>query len=108
MDKYLRTNYRNVINQPLRNILEIVADLSHNNVNNNIFDTAVAEYSDLSSTKVNCYLTQLSSLGLIKMLKRVSDAEKDKDKYFRLLNITQKGLQELSNNIPQSSFLINA
>jgi predicted transcriptional regulator len=93
-----------VINQPLRNILEIVADLSHNNVNNNIFDTAVAEHSDLPSAKVNNYLTELSAIGLIKMLKRASNAEKDKDKYIRLLNITQKGLQELSNNIPQARF----
>jgi hypothetical protein len=93
-----------VINQPLRNILEIVADLSHNNVNNNILDTAVAEYSYLPAAKVNSCLAELSALGLIKMLKRASDAEKNKDRYFRLLNITQKGLQELSNNIPQAHF----
>jgi predicted transcriptional regulator len=90
-----------VINQPLRDILEIVADLSHNNVNNNIFDTAVAGYSDLPSAKVNNYLTELSAIGLIKMLKGASDSEKNKNNYFRLLNITHRGLQELSNNIPQ-------
>jgi hypothetical protein len=38
------------------------------------------------------------------MLKKASGAEKDKNKYFRLLNITQKDLQELSNKIPQDRF----
>jgi hypothetical protein len=88
------------INQLLRNILEIIADLSHNDVKTNIFDTAVLEYSKLSSAKVNNYLVALSSLGLIKMLKRTSDVEYNKNQYYRILNITQKGLQGLSNNTP--------
>jgi predicted transcriptional regulator len=88
------------INQLLRNILKIIADLSHNDVNTNIFDTAIVEYSNLSTAKVNDYLVELSSLGLIKMLKRTSDVENNKNQYYRLLNITRKGLQELSYNTP--------
>jgi predicted transcriptional regulator len=88
------------INQPLRNLLKIIADLSHNDVNTNIFDTIVVEYSDFPSAKVNNYLVELSSLGLIKMLKRTSDIEYNKNQYYRILNITQKGLQELSDNTP--------
>jgi predicted transcriptional regulator len=86
------------INQLLRNILKTIADLSHSDVNTNIFDTAVVEYSNLPTAKVNNYLVELSSLGLIKMLKRTSDAENNKNQYYRLLNITRKGLQELSYN----------
>lgn len=88
------------INQLLRNILKIIADLSYNDVKTNIFDTAVLEYSKLSSAKVNNYLVELSSLGLIKMLKRTSDVEYNKNQYYRILNITQKGLQGLSDNTP--------
>jgi predicted transcriptional regulator len=84
------------INQPLRNLLKIIADLSHNDVNTNIFDTTVVENSDLPSEKANNYLMELSSLGLIKILKKTSDSENNNDQYYRILNITRKGLQELS------------
>jgi predicted transcriptional regulator len=86
------------INQLLRNILKIVADLSHNDINTNIFDATVVEYSNLPSAEVNNYLDELSSLGLIKMLKRTSDEENNKKQYYRILNITRKSLQELSDN----------
>jgi predicted transcriptional regulator len=89
------------INQSLRNVLEIIADLSHNDVNTNIFDTTVVEYSNLPSAVVNNYLIELSSLGLIKMLKGTDDdAENNKNQYYRILNITRKGLRELSENTP--------
>ena len=84
------------IKQPLRNILEIIADLSHNDVNTNVFDTAVVERSSLLATEVDNYLVELSSLGLIKMLQKVSDTENNKGQNYRLLNITSEGLHELS------------
>lgn len=56
------------IKQPLRNILEIIADLSHNDVNTNVFDTADVERSSLLATEVDNYLVELSLLRLIKML----------------------------------------
>lgn len=88
------------INHLLRNVLKIIADLSHNDVNTNIFDTTVVEYSNLPSAEVNNYLMELSSLGLIKMLKGTDDAGNNKNQYYRILNITRKGLQELSENSP--------
>jgi hypothetical protein len=87
-----------VMNRLLRNILKIIADLSHNDVNANIFDITVVEHSDLPSEEVNRLLVELSSLGLIKMLKRTGDEENNKNQYFRILNITRRGLQELSDN----------
>jgi hypothetical protein len=87
-----------VINRLPRNILKIIADLSHNDVNANILDIAVVEHSDLPSEEVSRLLVELSSLGLIKMLKKTGDEENNKNQYFRILNITRKGLQELSNN----------
>jgi predicted transcriptional regulator len=67
------------INHLLRNVLKIIADLSHNGVNTNIFDTTVVEYINLPSAEVNNYLIELSSLGLIKMLKGTDDAGNNKD-----------------------------
>jgi hypothetical protein len=84
------------IKEPLRNILQIIADLSHNDVNTNVFDTAVVERSGIPATDVDNYLVELSSLGLIKMLQKVSDAENNKGQNYRFLNITRQGLEELS------------
>lgn len=80
----------------LRNILKVVGDLSKRNINTNVVDTEVVQHSGgLSSAEVYDYLNELESLGLIKMVKPVSD---EKEKYvetLRLLNITEKGLAEL-------------
>lgn len=84
------------IRPSLRNILEIISDLSNNDVNTNVIDTSVVERSGLPATEVDNYLGELFSLGLIKMLQRISDAENDKGQKYRLLNITREGLQELS------------
>lgn len=44
-------------------------------------------------------LEELESLGLIKMLQPIGDTkEKTDDQTFRLLNITNKGLEELQSN----------
>jgi len=89
-------NMMMAINQSLRDILRIIADLSHSDVNANILDTSVIDHSSLPLEEVNNSLAKLSSLGLIKMLKRTNNAENNRDQYYRLLNITSKGLQELS------------
>lgn len=83
------------IKEPSRNILKIIADLSHNDVNTNVFDTAVVERSSLPAMEVDSYLVELSSLGFIKMLQKISDADY-KGQNYRLLNITREGLHELS------------
>jgi hypothetical protein len=51
--------------------------------------------------EVSRLLVELSSLGLINMLIRTGDEENNKNQYFRILNITRKGLQELSDNTSQ-------
>lgn len=79
----------------LRNILKVVGDLSKRNINTNVVDTEVVQHSGGLSAEVYDYLNELESLGLIKMVKPVSD---EKEKYvetLRLLNITEKGLAEL-------------
>lgn len=89
-----------VIKPALRNILKVIADLSHYDVNTNVVDTSVVEHGDgLSSIEVYDCLEEPESLGLIKMLKPIGDTkEKTDDQTFRLLNITKKGLEQLHPN----------
>ena len=86
-----------VIKPELRNILEVIGDLSHHDVNTNVVDTSVAQHNDrLPSLEVYDCLEELESLGLIKMLQPIGDTkEKMDDQTFRLLNITKEGLEEL-------------
>ena len=92
-----------VIKPELRNILEVIGDLSHHDVNTNVVDTSVAQHNDrLPSLEVYDCLEELESLGLIKMLQPIGDTkEKTDDQTFRLLNITKEGLEELHSNQPQ-------
>lgn len=89
-----------IIKPGLRNILKVIADLSHYDVDMNVVDTSVVEHGDgLSSIEVYDCLEELESLGLIKMLQPIGDTkEKTDDQTFRLLNITKKGLEELHPN----------
>ena len=68
-----------VIKPELRIILEVVGDLSDSDVNTNVVDTSVAQQTDdLSTEEVHDCLIELESLGLIKMLKRISDMKEKK------------------------------
>jgi hypothetical protein len=88
------------IKPKLRNILEVVGDLSRYDVNTNVVDASVAQHSDgLSSVDIYDCLEELKSLGYIKMLRRIGDTKEKKDEQtFRLLNITKEGLEELQPN----------
>jgi hypothetical protein len=92
-----------VIKPELRNILEVVGHLSHHDIDTNVVDTSVIQHNKVhSSMKVYDCLDELESLGLIKMLQPVPDTkEENDDQTFRLLNITEKGLEELQSNPQQ-------
>ena len=71
-----------------RRILDILAEKSIRSVSTSVLDTAVIAASGLTADEVNTYLSQLESLGLVKLGIKVSD--------FRLVNITEKGLEVTS------------
>jgi hypothetical protein len=73
-----------------RNILTIIADQSRGNVNASVYDFNIIKESGLPVSEVYNYLYQLESLGMIKLGIKASGAD------FRLVNITGKGLDELS------------
>jgi hypothetical protein len=72
-------------------ILGIVAKLAHNDVNKEVLETDIIALSELSESEVRNHLNELEWLHLTKEASpNASRAE------FRLWNVTEKGLQELS------------
>jgi hypothetical protein len=61
----------------------------------------VTDRMRLPEHETHRYIHELESLGLIKIQPRVSHALDEKSREFRLINITNKGLQELSSDQPQ-------
>jgi predicted transcriptional regulator len=75
----------------LRKILDIIADLAKNDVKKDVLETDIIAQSGLLDVKVRNYLNELEWLHLVKEeLPRPSHAN------LRLWSITEKGLQELS------------
>jgi len=80
-----------MIKSEVRRILDIVADLSQNDVKKDVLENEIISHSGLSDVEVRNYLNELEWLNLVKeALPRQSHAE------FRLWNVTGKGLQERS------------
>ncbi len=80
-----------MIKSEVRRILDIIADLSQNDVKKDVLETEIISHSGLPATEVRNYLSELEWLNLVKeALPRPSHAE------YRLWSITEKGLQERS------------
>jgi predicted transcriptional regulator len=80
-----------MIKSEVRRILDIVADLSQNDVKKDVLETEIISHSGLSDVVVRKYLNELEWLNLVKeALPRPSHAE------YRLWNVTEKGLQDRS------------
>ena len=79
-----------MIKSELRRILDIVADLSQNDIKKDVLETEIISHSELPAVEVRNHLNELEWLNLVKesSLPRPSHAE------FRLWNVTEKGLQE--------------
>ena len=80
-----------MIKSEVRRILDIVADLSQNDVKKYVLETEIISNSGLPDVETRNYLNELEWLSLIKeALPRPSHAD------YRLWNLTEKGLQERS------------
>jgi predicted transcriptional regulator len=80
-----------MIKSEVRRILDIVADLSQNDVKKDVLETEIISNSGLPDVETRNYLNELEWLNLIKeALPRPSHAD------YRLWNLTEKGLQERS------------
>jgi predicted transcriptional regulator len=80
-----------MIKTEARRILDIIAELSQNDVKKDVLETEIISHSGLPAAEVRDYLGELQWLNLVKEgLPRPSHAE------YRLWNVTEKGLQERS------------
>lgn len=85
-----------VIQKPLRDILALIAELTHNDINEDVRHTMVIDRIDLPGHETHRHIHELESLGMIKIQSRVIGSVDEKGREYRLINITRKGLQELS------------
>jgi hypothetical protein len=77
-------------------ILGVVAKLAQNDINKDVLETEIITLSGLSESEVRKRLNELEWLHLAKeSLPKASHAD------FRLWNITDKGLKELSHQGPR-------
>ena len=80
-----------MIKSEVRRILDIVADLSQNDVKKDVLETEIISHSRLPAVEVRNYLSELEWLNLVKEAQpRPSHAA------YRLWSVTEKGLQDRS------------
>jgi hypothetical protein len=80
-----------MIKTEVKRILDIVADLSQNDIKKDVLESEIISHSGLPDVEVRNHLNELEWLNLVKeALPRPSHAE------FRLWNVTEKGLQDRS------------
>ena len=80
-----------MIKSELGRILDIVADLSQNDIKKDVLETEIISHSGLPDVEVRNHLDELEWLNLVKeAFPRPSHAE------YRLWNVTEKGLQDRS------------
>jgi hypothetical protein len=84
-----------MIKPELGRILDIVADLSQRDVKKDVLESEIISHSGLSDSEVRTHLNELEWMLLVKeALPRPTHEE------FRLWNVTEKGLQEISHEDP--------
>lgn len=86
------------IRKQLHDILALVAELTHNNVNEDVRHTLVIDRIEHPEHETHRHIHELESLGLIKIQPRMNRATDEKGREFRLINITREGLHELSSD----------
>jgi hypothetical protein len=80
-----------MVKEPDFEILSILSKLAQSSINKDVLETEVIALSGLSESEVRNHLNELEWLHLAKeALPKASRAE------FRLWNVTEKGLKELS------------
>jgi Mn-dependent DtxR family transcriptional regulator len=86
------------IRKQLRDILALIAELTHNNINEDVRHTLVIDRMELPGHETHKDIHELESLGLVKIQPRMNRTADEKGREFRLINITREGLQELSSD----------
>jgi KaiC/GvpD/RAD55 family RecA-like ATPase len=88
------------IRKQLHDVLALTAELTHNNVNENVRHTLVIDRMGLPEHETHRHIHELESLGMINIQPRMNPSTDEKGREFRLINITIEGLRELSSGQP--------
>lgn len=86
------------IRKQLHDVLALTAELTDDNLNEDVRHTLVIDRMGLPEHETHKYIHELASLGLIKIQPRMNRTTDEKGREFRLINITREGLQELSSD----------
>ena len=86
------------IRKQLQDVLTLIAELTHNNLNEDLRHTLIIDRMGLPEHETHKHIHELESLGLIKIQQRMNPTTDEKGREFRLINITREGLQELSSD----------
>lgn len=84
-----------VIKSELRRILDIVANLSQKDVKKDVLETEIISHSELTDLEVKNHLNELEWLHLVREAVPTPSHEE-----FKLWNLTEEGLQEISRQNP--------
>lgn len=84
-----------MIKPELSRILDIIANLSNKDVKKDVLESEIISQSRLSELEVRNHLNELEWLHLVK-----EALPRPNHKEFRLWNISEKGLQEMSRQDP--------
>jgi len=87
-----------VIRKQLRIILSLIAELTHNNINEDVRHTLVIDRMEFPGHETHRHIHELESIGMIKIQSRMSGSVDEKGREYRLINITREGLQEISSD----------
>ena len=83
--------------QQLREVLSIIAELAHNDINRDVYDTAVIDRIGVDEEETRDHINELIGLGHVReLLPRMNRTEDGRRREFRLIGITRHGLQELT------------
>ena len=77
-----------VIQKPLRDILALIAELTHGNINEDVRHTMVIDRIELPGHETHRHIHELESLGMINIHSRVIGSVDEKGREYRLINIT--------------------
>lgn len=84
------------IRAQLGNILAIIAEITHNNVNQDTPDTRVIDRINIPEKETRRRINELVSLGLVQQLPRMNRTADERGREYQLIGITREGLQELT------------
>ena len=87
-----------VLRQQLRDILALIAERLHSNMNEAELDTWFIDNAGLPEEEIRKYLNELQSLGKIRIDKGVSGAMDQQGREYRMVSITREGIEELASD----------